>query len=144
MISLIIVDSFAALFFSFSLANRIVSVVVIELPVAIASLASCEAALPFVINLHLIMKCILLIISLKSSHWAWSWGIFHLLLLLYISIHFNGSSSCFFSFMCDFPWLSLPFPSRYFSQYFPLLIKFRFLLRSCHCNFWFRISPLML
>lgn len=74
MISLIIVDSFAALFFSFSLANRVVSLVVIELPVAIASLASCEAALRFVITLHLVRKCSLLIISLKCNHWARSWG----------------------------------------------------------------------
>jgi len=67
MISLIIVDSFAALFFSFSLASRVVSLVVIELPVAVVSLASCEAALAFVITLHLVMKCSLLIISLKVA-----------------------------------------------------------------------------
>lgn len=55
MISLIIVDSFAALFFSFSLANSIVSLVLIELPVAITSLVSCEVALRFVITVHLVI-----------------------------------------------------------------------------------------
>lgn len=57
MISLIIVGSFAALFFSFSLANSIVSLVLIELPVAIPSVASCEVALIIVITMHLVMKC---------------------------------------------------------------------------------------
>lgn len=142
MISLIIIESFAALFFSFSLANRIVSVVVIELPVAIVSLVSCEAALMFVITLQFVMKCSLLIISLKCS--CWTCGTFHFLLLLHISIHFNGRSGSFFTFMCNFPWLSLPAPSRYFSQYFPLLVKFMFLLRSCQCNSQFLISSSML
>lgn len=67
MISLIIIESFSALFFSFSLANRNVSVVVIGLLVAIVSLVSCEAALMFVITLQFVMKCSLLIISLNVA-----------------------------------------------------------------------------
>lgn len=130
------------MFFSFSLANRSVSVVVIELPVAIVSLVSCEAALMFVIALQFVKKCSLLIISLKCSRWTC--GTFHFLLLLYISINCNGSSGSFFTFICNFPWLSLPAPSRYFSQYFPLLVIFMFLLRSCHYNSQFLISSSML
>lgn len=142
MISLVIVDSFAALFFSFSSANRILSLVVIELPVAIASLASCEAALRFVITLRSVMKRSLLIISLKLATGPNPGeSMLPFLLQLYAFTYFNGGLGCTFTLVRHFPW---PVPSRYPSPYFPLLITSRLLLRSCHRNFSSPISPSML